>query len=560
MQVLVLLRVERRILLSGAWIVIVLSVSMWSFFRLRSSVHHRVYVFGGPGNDDNFAMRSKQQLSFLQQSSSTSSSTLFSENQITLVPIFLDLQGQRDFVQRCDCGIERFDNFLQRKQEHLAHELFKYCALQSRQKEGGTVVAYLDVSSSALVVRLQDVLARYSGQSLAVLGRESIYTDTIHGSLLVLQHQHTHIAEKMVDFLVQTAMEDLMASPLLIARKLYSLIVASLVTIENNERVPVLLRKSFDNNNNNTLGPGRQANSWFFLEQKCQGSSKRTTPYKNAAKQRLLSEGSVVHACPASSSSATWLTFCCSVHDSFNQQGAMLVSRYPLLPYQTMPQTPPQPLHSHLVPLTEIPFLSTVAVQERKRPDDAATKTPNLYDIIEKNRYLPSEACSKCLRLRKCQRMNIYCTDGYIQNICRLQKRMRSKFVAKVLTVTPPLYRHDPTRLIPRLIHQTFSEVLTKKEYPNMSRLQESWRKSGWEYKFYTDEQAAAFIRAHFPPEVLEAYHALIPGALKADLFRYCVLLIYGGVYADVDVLLESNLDLVVKPDIGFMVPMDLVS
>lgn len=49
----------------------------------------------------------------------------------------------------------------------------------------------------------------------------------------------------------------------------------------------------------------------------------------------------------------------------------------------------------------------------------------------------------------------------------------------------------------------------------------------------------------------------MIPGAFKADLFRYCALLIYGGVYADVDILLESNLDLAVEPDIGFMVPMD---
>jgi len=52
----------------------------------------------------------------------------------------------------------------------------------------------------------------------------------------------------------------------------------------------------------------------------------------------------------------------------------------------------------------------------------------------------------------------------------------------------------------------------------------------------------------------------LIPGAYKADLFRYCVLLIHGGVYADVDVLLESNLDVAIQPDVGFMVPFDGVS
>lgn len=40
-------------------------------------------------------------------------------------------------------------------------------------------------------------------------------------------------------------------------------------------------------------------------------------------------------------------------------------------------------------------------------------------------------------------------------------------------------------------------------------------------------------------------------------MFRYCVLLIHGGVYADMDVMLESNLDAAVAPDIGFMVPID---
>lgn len=61
----------------------------------------------------------------------------------------------------------------------------------------------------------------------------------------------------------------------------------------------------------------------------------------------------------------------------------------------------------------------------------------------------------------------------------------------------------------------------------------------------------------HYPEEVREAYDTLLPGAFKADIFRYCLLFIHGGVYADVDILLESNLDAVLKPDVGFMVPID---
>lgn len=92
---------------------------------------------------------------------------------------------------------------------------------------------------------------------------------------------------------------------------------------------------------------------------------------------------------------------------------------------------------------------------------------------------------------------------------------------------------------------------------PNFSRLTESWKQTNWEYRFYDDAQAAAFISTHFPEEVREAYDTLLPGAFKADLFRYCVLFIIGGVYADVDVLLESKLDLAIDNDVGFIAPLD---
>ena len=55
-------------------------------------------------------------------------------------------------------------------------------------------------------------------------------------------------------------------------------------------------------------------------------------------------------------------------------------------------------------------------------------------------------------------------------------------------------------------------------------------------------------------------YSCCIVGAFKADLFRYCVLLIRGGVYADMDVLLQTNLDDAIANDIGFMTPIDEVS
>ena len=45
----------------------------------------------------------------------------------------------------------------------------------------------------------------------------------------------------------------------------------------------------------------------------------------------------------------------------------------------------------------------------------------------------------------------------------------------------------------------------------------------------------------------------------QADFFRYLVLYLEGGVYADVDVMLNANLDDFVAPDLAFFAPIDAV-
>ena len=52
--------------------------------------------------------------------------------------------------------------------------------------------------------------------------------------------------------------------------------------------------------------------------------------------------------------------------------------------------------------------------------------------------------------------------------------------------------------------------------------------------QIFDDAECATFLTANFPPEVVAAFHSLRPGAYKADLWRYCVLYIYGGIYMDI--------------------------
>ena len=253
------------------------------------------------------------------------------------------------------------------------------------------------------------------------------------------------------------------------------------------------------------------------------------------------------------------------------------------------------------------PLLSLIADGKPFSPGSSES-TPNVYEILSSEGALPNQvpnrqACMDCLREKKASDC-VICAEKcgkFCERVCDVE--VREKPVRRVVSVEGPRYRKDPERLIPRIVHQvsdrrgrgddasgredvallfhhrlfliltigtnnssfillssfqqTWFEPVTPEKYPNMSRLIESWKRSGWEYHFWDDASAADFLSLHFPKEVREAYDSILPGAFKADLFRYCVLLIMGGIYSDMDVMLESNLDAAVPPDVGFMVPVD---
>jgi hypothetical protein len=53
-------------------------------------------------------------------------------------------------------------------------------------------------------------------------------------------------------------------------------------------------------------------------------------------------------------------------------------------------------------------------------------------------------------------------------------------------------------------------------------------------FHLYDEKSAAKFIQNHFDNDVLFAFNNLIPHAYKSDLWRYCILYKYGGIYLDV--------------------------
>jgi mannosyltransferase OCH1-like enzyme len=89
------------------------------------------------------------------------------------------------------------------------------------------------------------------------------------------------------------------------------------------------------------------------------------------------------------------------------------------------------------------------------------------------------------------------------------------------------------TDAVPKHIYQTWH---TKSMPPKMKKCVEKLKRDNPEFThhLFSDEECREFIETKFDKEVLDAYDGLIPGAFKADLWRYCVLYENGGVYLDI--------------------------
>ena len=110
---------------------------------------------------------------------------------------------------------------------------------------------------------------------------------------------------------------------------------------------------------------------------------------------------------------------------------------------------------------------------------------------------------------------------------------------------------------IPKKIHQTW-EYEYEKINDDMKKYIDTWKNknSDYEYFFYNKEDRINFLKENFDENVVDTYNKLKPGAFKCDLWRYCILYIHGGYYADIDTICLENLNKL--PNVGFICPLDL--
>lgn len=86
---------------------------------------------------------------------------------------------------------------------------------------------------------------------------------------------------------------------------------------------------------------------------------------------------------------------------------------------------------------------------------------------------------------------------------------------------------------VPLTIYESWhSNMVAEKMRDNIYNLLDT--NPEFDYYLYSDEASIKFIETNYEPEVANAFRALIPGAYKSDLWRYCILYKMGGVYMDI--------------------------
>jgi inositol phosphorylceramide mannosyltransferase catalytic subunit len=104
--------------------------------------------------------------------------------------------------------------------------------------------------------------------------------------------------------------------------------------------------------------------------------------------------------------------------------------------------------------------------------------------------------------------------------------------------------------MIPKVIYQTW-----KRELPDRVKGLVDWMRGlnpEYEYRFFDDAAMDAFVQEHGPKvneRVWVAYQRLGVGAARADLWRYLLMYVWGGVYLDVDSLIVRPLREMIRGD-----------
>jgi mannosyltransferase OCH1-like enzyme len=125
------------------------------------------------------------------------------------------------------------------------------------------------------------------------------------------------------------------------------------------------------------------------------------------------------------------------------------------------------------------------------------------------------------------------------KNMNQIMKHYRNKIqnkrinnIKKLLSIPYPMKEKYYMKIPPNLFQTWHSKTLPPLMYNATKRLRET--NPRFNYYLYDDNDCREFIKKNFEQNVVDAYNNLIPGAFKADLWRYCILYKLGGIYLDI--------------------------
>lgn len=111
----------------------------------------------------------------------------------------------------------------------------------------------------------------------------------------------------------------------------------------------------------------------------------------------------------------------------------------------------------------------------------------------------------------------------------------RRNYMRYLQAIRQPIkFKSNYNSIIPLTIYQTW--YCKDKIPPLMAKSITRLRLSNprFNYKLFDDNECREFIKNNYEWDVLNAFDTLKPGAYKADLWRYCILYKFGGIYLDI--------------------------
>jgi len=99
---------------------------------------------------------------------------------------------------------------------------------------------------------------------------------------------------------------------------------------------------------------------------------------------------------------------------------------------------------------------------------------------------------------------------------------------------------------IPKLIFKTSWQTINNFPEEMQNALKDTINLNpGYQIYYFDDTDCNNFMK-NFGPSEYSAYNKLIPSAFKSDLFRYCILYKYGGIYSDIGHVMKKSFNTII--------------